>query len=80
MSIVFLYFFENSIDFFTVRLYNANEEVQMSDLGNKEIFAKNLQYYMKINNKDRIDVARDLDLPYTTVVSWYKGEFSLSIR
>lgn len=47
----------------------------MSDLGNKEIFAKNLQYYMTINKKDRNDVARDLDLPYTTITSWCKGEF-----
>lgn len=47
----------------------------MSDLGNKEIFAKNLKYYMMINNKDRNDVARDLDLPYTTVTSWYNAEF-----
>ena len=47
----------------------------MSDLGNKEIFAKNLQYYMNLNKKDRNDIARDLDLPYTTVTSWCKGEF-----
>lgn len=47
----------------------------MSDLGNKEIFAKNLSYYMTINNKDRNDIARDLDLPYTTITSWCKGEF-----
>ena len=47
----------------------------MSDLGNKEIFAKNLKYYMELNKKDRNDIARDLDLPYTTVTSWYNGEF-----
>lgn len=47
----------------------------MSDLGNKEIFAKNLKYYMTINKKDRNDIARDLNLPYTTVTSWYNGEF-----
>lgn len=47
----------------------------MSDLGNKEIFAKNLNYYMNMNKKDRSDIARDLDLPYTTVTSWCKGEF-----
>lgn len=47
----------------------------MGDLGNKEIFAKNLQYYMKLNNKDRNDLSRDLDLPYTTITSWCKGEF-----
>ncbi len=47
----------------------------MSDLGNKEIFAKNLKYYMELNQKDRNDIARDLNLPYTTVTSWYNGEF-----
>lgn len=47
----------------------------MNDLGNKEIFAKNLRYYMKLNHKDRNDISRDLDLPYTTVTSWYNAEF-----
>lgn len=47
----------------------------MDDLGNKEIFAKNLNYYMDLNKKDRNDIARDLDLPYTTITSWCKGEF-----
>lgn len=47
----------------------------MSDLGNKEIFAKNLNYYMNVNHKDRNDVARDLNLPYTTITSWCKAEF-----
>ena len=41
----------------------------MSDLGNKEIFAKNLKYYMEINKKDRNDLARDLEIPYTTITS-----------
>lgn len=47
----------------------------MSDLGNKEIFAKNLNYYMTINKKDRNDIVRDLEQPYTTVTGWCKGEF-----
>lgn len=42
----------------------------MSDLGNKEIFAKNLQYYMKLNNKSRTDVCRDLEIPYSTFTDW----------
>lgn len=42
----------------------------MNDLGNKEIFAKNLQYYMKINKKDRTDVSRELDIPYSTLTDW----------
>ena len=42
----------------------------MSDLGNKEIFAKNLKYYMKLNHKDRNDVCRDLEIPYSTFTDW----------
>ena len=45
----------------------------MSDLGNKEIFAKNLKYYMELNNKDRSDVCKDLNFPYTTFAEWYNG-------
>lgn len=42
----------------------------MSDLGNKEIFSRNLNYYMTINNKTRTDVCRDLDIPYSTFTDW----------
>lgn len=42
----------------------------MSDLGNKEIFAKNLNYYMNINKKTRSDVCRDLEIPYSTFTDW----------
>lgn len=45
----------------------------MSDLGNKEIFSKNLRRYMKLNNKDRNDVSRDLEIPYSTLTDWYNG-------
>lgn len=47
----------------------------MSDLGNKKVFAQNLNYYMNLNHKDRNDIARDLNLPYTTITSWCKAEF-----
>lgn len=42
----------------------------MSDLGNKKIFAKNLNYYMNVNKKTRIDVCRDLEIPYSTFTDW----------
>ena len=45
----------------------------MSDLGNKEIFSKNLKYYMTINNKTRNDICKDLDFKYTTFTDWYNG-------
>ena len=45
----------------------------MSDLGNKKIFAKNLNYYMEINKKSRIEVCRDLEIPYSTYTDWCNG-------
>lgn len=45
----------------------------MNDLGNNEIFSKNLRYYMTINNKTRNDVCKDLDFKYTTFTDWYNG-------
>lgn len=45
----------------------------MSDLGNKEIFSKNLKYYMTINNKTRNDICKDLNFKYTTFTDWYNG-------
>lgn len=45
----------------------------MSDLGNKEIFAKNLKYYMTINNKNRNDICDVLGFKYSTFSDWYNG-------
>lgn len=46
----------------------------MSDLGNKKIFAKNLNYYMQIHNKDRNDICNILDIPYTTLSDWLNAK------
>lgn len=45
----------------------------MSDLGNKEIFAKNLAMYMTRYNKTRNDISKILNVPYTTVRDWLKA-------
>ena len=45
----------------------------MSDLGNKDVFAKNLKYYMELNNKTRNDIAKITNVPYSTVSSWCNG-------
>lgn len=47
----------------------------MSDLGNKEIFSRNLKYYMHLYNKSRNDICKDLGFKYTTFTSWYNGDF-----
>lgn len=42
----------------------------MGDLGNKEIFAKNLNYYLTINKKTRAEACKDLEIPYSTFTDW----------
>ena len=46
----------------------------MSSLGNKQIMADNILYYMNINNKTRNDLCRDLGFKYTTLTGWLTAE------
>ena len=46
----------------------------MSDLGNKEIFAKNLKHYMDAYSKDRNDICQILDVPYSTLSDWLNAK------
>lgn len=45
----------------------------MNDLGNKEVFSRNLRNYMQLNRKDRQQVCEDLKIKYTTFTDWYNG-------
>lgn len=45
----------------------------MSDLGNKEIMAHNIQYYMDKYGKSRNDMCEALGVKYTTFTDWVKG-------
>ena len=45
----------------------------MSNLGNKEIMAKNIQYYMDNYGKTRQDMCEALGVKYTTFTDWVKG-------
>lgn len=42
----------------------------MSDLGNKNIMAKNIRRLMDIKGKDRNDICQDLGFKYTTFTDW----------
>ena len=42
----------------------------MSGLGNKNIMAENLKYYMALYNKDRNQVCKDLNIKYSTFSEW----------
>lgn len=45
----------------------------MSGLGNKEIMARNIQYYMDMYQKTRQDMCDALGVKYTTFTDWVKG-------
>ena len=45
----------------------------MSNLGNKEIMAKNIQYYMSKFDKTRQEMCDALGVKYTTFTDWVKG-------
>ena len=45
----------------------------MSGLGNKEIMARNIQFYMDKYGKTRQDMCEALGVKYTTFTDWVKG-------
>jgi len=45
----------------------------VSDLGNKEIMSKNIQYYMDKHGKTRLEMCDALGVKYTTFTDWVKG-------
>jgi hypothetical protein len=45
----------------------------MSNLGNKEVFSKNLQHYMQKFHKERNQVCDDLGFKYSTFTEWVNG-------
>ena len=45
----------------------------MSNLGNKEIMAKNIRYYMDKYDKTRQEMCDALGVKYTTFTDWVKG-------
>ena len=43
-------------------------------LGNKEVMADNIKYYMALNNEDRQDVCQALNIKYTTFTDWVNAK------
>lgn len=41
---------------------------------NKEIFSKNLKKFIAKSGKDRNEVAKDLDMSYSTLTEWINGK------
>jgi len=45
----------------------------MSSLGNKQVMAKNIRYYMEKHGLNATDLALELDFKYSTVLDWLKA-------
>lgn len=45
-----------------------------NNLGNKQVFAKNLQYYMDMRNVTRNDLCEALGIKYTTLTDWVNAK------
>lgn len=46
----------------------------MSDLGNKQVFASNLRFYMNQHGKKRTDICEALNIKYTTFTDWVNAK------
>ena len=46
----------------------------MSNIGNKEIFAKNLSYYVKRSGRDQKEIAEYVGVAPSTFNEWVKGK------
>ena len=46
----------------------------MSNIGNKETFAKNLAYYLSVSGKEQKEVAEGIGVPTSTFNEWAKGK------
>ena len=46
----------------------------MSELGNKEIIANNIEFYMNLYKKSRMDMCRLLDVSYSTFADWVNAK------
>ena len=53
-------------------VFNMNKSV-MSDLGNKEVFSRNLNRYLRLSGKTQKEVAAAVKISSGTFCDWVKG-------
>ena len=46
----------------------------MSEIGNKEVFGRNLSYYLKLHGKEQKEVAAVMGVATSTFNDWVKGK------
>lgn len=50
------------------------KELIMSDFGNKEVMAKNIQHYMELNGVRAVDICADLGFKKSTFSNWINAK------
>ena len=48
--------------------------IDMSDLGNREVMAANIKYFMTLHGKSRRQMCEDLGFAYSTFSDWVNGK------
>lgn len=61
------------ISVFSVHLHIGKEVMKMS-LENKDVLSKNLKKYISKTGKDRMTIAEELELSYSTLTDWVNGK------
>lgn len=77
MSTVFPNFFYFCLDFFSVSAYDLTILLKggfTMGLGNKEIMANNIKYYLKLYNKTPSDICKLLGFPAATFSDWINAK------
>ena len=46
----------------------------MSALGNKDVMARNIQFYLEMTGTSRAELAKAIDVPYTTLSAWLQAK------
>ena len=78
MSTPYANFFEKTIYFLANLVYNVNNKREsgdkMSNLGNKEVFAENLLYYINKHGKEQKELAEIVGVATSTFNEWVKAK------
>jgi repressor LexA len=62
-----------SYNIHTSLIYYERTGLKMTGLGNKKIMSDNINYYLKINGKERKEASKEIGVSYSTFTDWANG-------
>lgn len=54
--------------------YSERGEKDMSKIGNRDVFSKNLRYYIEVSERDQKEIAKVVGVAPSTFNEWAKGK------